>query len=205
MPNRKTVTPTRHITPSAAVQQTDKLVQDMEALRNWFRNRIMNAAPLIVYAPSTPSTQAAGVGNTVWNANLLAFEGVVDAHAGNIAATTDGSIHAASLLSGFVNGNSCVAACILYWSGTALGLCYAKGTPAVTGSQASPTIAQCQAAADAASALGAGVTLWIKIGETTLNRTGDATVTQTYDNTARPLLAVNEDTTFGDWSSIASF
>jgi hypothetical protein len=64
-----------------------------------------------------------------------------------------------------------------------------KGTPDTTGTQVAPTDAEIQ------TAVGAGND-WVKIAECTLNRTGDTTVTESQDNTGRPVLGVTVDTSF---------
>jgi len=179
-------------TPSAVAARSDKMAQDFEALRTWLRWRCEGC---LLSAPTTPSAQAAGVGNTTWNVNIDIGVTIINAVAVNQAEAVDQSIHAGSLLAGLISGASCVAAIVAYGAaGTKL---VVKGTPATTGAQVAPTDAVIQAAVDVAA--GVASTVWLKIGQTTLNRTGDATVTQSYDNTARPMAGVNEDLTLGYW------
>jgi len=96
-----------------------------------------------------------------------------------------------------VIGASAVAAIVAY--GTAGTILVVRGAAATTGSQVAPTNAAIQTAVDL---LTSGAP-WVKLGETTLNRTGNTTVTQTYDNTQRPSLAINQDAGFGDWSAVS--
>lgn len=138
-----------------------------------------------VSAPSTPSTQATGTGNTLWNVNLAQAVGQVKRSAGAvdvgvIAAAADTAIHTGSYLTGFASGTSCVAAVVMANNAGTITFVTVKGTPATTGTQVAPT--------DAQITTGVGHANWIKVAETTINRTADTTVTQTYDNTKRDFM-----------------
>lgn len=146
-----------------------------QALIDGFNDRLMTGG--LVKAPTTPSAQITGAGATTWNVNVDALVGVVDAVTKELAAQADVAIHSATQY--LTNGQSAIAAVVLKVAanGTA-SIVTAKGAAATTGAQVAPTDAAIQ------TAVGAGLS-WLKLGETTLNRTGDTTVTQTYDNTKR--------------------
>lgn len=131
----------------------------------------------LLKAPTTPSAQITGAGNTSWRVNVDEGLAVVDAAEKNTAAQVDTVIHSGSQL--LVNGQSAIAAVVMKVAadGTA-SIVTVKGAAATTGTQVAPTVATIQAA------VGAGLS-WMKLGETTLNRTADTTVTQTYDNSKR--------------------
>jgi hypothetical protein len=195
MSGRSVVSPTRNsVQPSAFQAATVKVAQELEALRYHMQNRLDGC---LVLAPTTPSAQAAGIGNTTWSVDIGDGIKIVNAVALNQVEQADLVVHAGSLLAGLTVGRSCIAAIVAYGvSGTLL---VVKGTPAVTGTQVAPTDAEIQTAVD----LLTPDAPWVKLGESTINRTLDTTVTQTYDNTVRPLLAVNQDAGFGDWSAIS--
>jgi hypothetical protein len=115
----------------------------------------------------------------------------VDGVLGDIAAAADFDIHSASFLTGLVNGASCIAAIVAKNVSGTVTVVAVKGTPATTGSQRAPTDAEIQAAVGASNP-------WVKIGECTLNRTGDTTVTETQDNSLRPMLGINVPYSLGD-------
>jgi len=192
MSSRSEKTPTRHITPSEVQHQLDKLLLDFEALRNHLKNQVLFGVQ--VGTPTTGSSQGAGVGNTDWNVNITAGMVVVDGVAAQLAAQVDYNVHTGSMYTNLHSGDSAIATILAQNSSGTVTMVVVKGTAAVTGSQVAPTDAEIQ------TALGAGVS-WVKIAEVLLNRTGDATVTQSEDNTKRPLPAVNEDSAFGDWSA----
>src|SRR3990172_3829963 len=68
-------------------------------------NGIMNG--LIVGTPSTPSSQAPGVGNTDWNVDITAGYSYIAAVGGAEVAQVDFNVHTGSLL--LANGQSCLA------------------------------------------------------------------------------------------------
>jgi hypothetical protein len=146
-----------------------------QALVDGFNDRLVAGG--LVKAPTTPSAQLTGTGNTSWRVNVDALVAVVDAKTKELVAQADAVIHSGSQL--LEDGESAIAALVLKVAadGTA-SLVAVAGAAATTGSQVAPTDAAIQ------TAVGAGLS-WLKLGETTLNRTGDTTVTQTYDNTKR--------------------
>ena len=167
--------------PSQLEQMAQAVFQNLKALREAHRNQILAGAGLA--APTTPSSQASGTGNTSWHINQTALTFLLGGTFKEKTAVNDVDVPTGSFLTGFTTGKSCVAALVMYLSSGTPTLAAVKGTPATTGSQRAPLDSDIQ------TQLGAGVA-WIKIGETTLNRTGDATVTQTYNNAARPLLGI---------------
>ena len=192
MSGRSEISPTRHLTPSELAEQIDKVIQDFESLRTHDQNRIIEGG--MISAGSTPSAQITGAGATSWRINVTQLVGVVDNVEITLAATTDTLIHGSTLL--LTNGQSAVAAVVLQNVAGTITMTTVKGSAATTGAQVAPTDTQIVAAVGAANS-------WVKIAETTLNRTGDTTVTQTYANEKRPRWT-KEDTASADWSSIAS-
>lgn len=191
---RSAVSPTRHLTPSEAAHQFDKIIQDFEVLRAHLQNHVegVHAA-----TPTTGSSQLTGTGNTTWNVNLSAGVVVVGGVALTLNVQADYSVHSGSYYTGFANGSSAIATIIAKNVAGTVSLAVVKGAAATTGSQVAPTDAECQTAAGAGNA-------WVKVVELTLNRTADTTVTESQDNTKRPIPAVTRDSLFGDWSAIAS-
>jgi hypothetical protein len=133
---------------------------------------------MMLDTPTTGSSQASGVGNTDWNVKIEKGIVVVDGVVEEFAEQDDFDIHSGSFLTGFSNGNSCIAAIIAKNVSGTVSCAAVTGTPDTTGSQVAPTDAEI------AAALGATDT-WTKIGECTLNRTADTTVTESDDNTKR--------------------
>jgi hypothetical protein len=176
--------------PSDIAHLSDILALYFEQLRTHFRNSVQRGGE--VTDPSTGSSQLTGTGNTTWNIDVTELMAVVDGVAVEIVAATDTAIHSGSYLTGFANGTSCIAAVVLKNVSGTITMDTVKGTPATTGSQVAPTDAEIQAAVGASNE-------WIKLAEVTLNRTGDTTVTETQDNTFRPMLAVNIDQNMGDF------
>jgi len=190
-------TPGREISPSQAAYVYSKLILDLQKVREWNQKHIEGC---MLDDPTTPSTQAAGIGNTAWRVNMGAGIKVVDGTPVSQALTADIVVHSGSLLAGFVLGNSAIASIVAYGAtGTILSVI---GTPALIGAAAAPTKAAIQTAVDVAAAV--ADTAWTAIGETRLDRTLDTTVVQTLDNTKRPLLSINQDSDMGDWSYYAA-
>lgn len=146
-----------------------------KALIDGFNDRLVTGG--LVAAPTTPSAQLTGAGATSWRVNVAALVGVVDAVTKELAAQADVIVHDTTQY--LTNGQSAIAAVVLKVAanGTA-SIVTAKGAAATTGSEVAPDDAAIQ------TAVGAGLP-WLKLGESTLNRTGDIAVTQTYDNTKR--------------------
>jgi hypothetical protein len=176
------VTMIKDYTPSDLHSYPQTLFRLLEELKVANENQVVWNG--LVGAPTTPSTQAAGVGNTVWNANVAAVIAAVSGAIGEIAATADVSIHAGSLLTGLTVGKACVAAIVIKLVTGTLSLVAVKGTPATLGAQVGPDDAAIQAAVG-----GAGVP-WISLGETTISRSADTVLDQTYSNIRRPVLGV---------------
>jgi hypothetical protein len=186
---RSAVAPTRHIQPSDAAHQYDKLIQELEILRTHQQNHIegIHAA-----TPTTGSSQLTGTGNTDWNVNLSAGVAVVGGVAKTFDVQADYDVHSGSYYTGFANGNAAIATIVAKNDSGTVALAVVKGTAAVSG-----TDAEIQAS------VGAGVS-WVKVCELTLERDGDTSVAESQDNTKRPIPAVSVDANFGDWSDFAS-
>lgn len=173
------LTPKRGQTsPNTLARALRDVADDLTQLRN-AGTTALRAGGIVVYPllgdPSTGSAQLTGTGNTTWNVNIAAYECIVGGVKKVFAAQADFSIHAASFLAGLVNGASCIAAIVAKNVSGTVTTVAVKGTPATTGAQVAPTDAQIQ------TALGATIP-WVKVGECTLNRTGDTAVTETQDN-----------------------
>jgi len=167
--------------PSDMMELSNLVFRLLEEIRVDNANRVVAGG--LAKDPTTPSSQATGTGNTAWLINLDAVVVVVDGVMKEFAAQTDVVIHSGSYLTGFASGKSCKAAVVAKLDGSTVTIETVKGTAATTGSEVGPTDAVIQAA------MGAGKS-WVKLAEDTLNRTGDLTVTQAHDNTARPVLGV---------------
>jgi len=127
--------------------------------------------------PTTGSTQASGVGNTDWNIDLAAGLYEVNSTVDAVAASADFDIHSASFLTGLANGSSCIAAIVVKDTAGTLSYDKVKGTPATTGTQVAPTTAEIDT--------GIGHQNWTKLGEVTINRDGDTSVTESYSMATR--------------------
>lgn len=146
-----------------------------QAIVDGFNDRLMTGG--LVKVATTVSTQAAGAAATAWRVNVDAVVAVVDGVTKELVNQVDVVIHSATQY--LVNGQSAIAAVVLKVAadGTA-SIVTVKGTAATTGTQVAPTDAAIQ------TAVGAGLP-WLKLGETTLSRTADTVVAQTWDNTKR--------------------
>jgi len=193
--HRSAQSPARHITPSGAAHQFDKIVQELEMVRSSQRNRVVTG--LLAAAPTSASTQGSGATATAWNINYSAGVVVVGGVALDVVAAADYSVHAATQYTGLTNGNSAIVALVAKNVSGTVTIVTVNGTAATTGSQVAPTDTEIQASVGAANS-------WVKIAELTINRTADTTVTQSQDNTKRPDLAVSVDTSFGDWSAVTA-
>jgi hypothetical protein len=172
------VTLTKDYQPSDMQSMGTLIAQLLEEYRVHEGNRVHEGG--LVGDPTTPSSQATGTGNTLWNINIGALIASVGNVPVEIAAAADTAIHSGSFLTGFTSGKSCVAAVVLKNVSGTITCVTVKGTPATTGSEVGPDDATIQ------TAVGANNN-WIKLAETTLNRTGDTTVTQSHNNAVRPL------------------
>ena len=126
---------------------------------------------LVAGDPTTPSTQAAGIGNTTWNVNVSAGYVFVNGVGKYHAAQVDLAVHAGSLL--IADGESVIATLYEKEDAGVVTQAILMGTPAATGAETAPT--------DGDIDTDAGVATWIRLAELTLNRTADTTVTQSAD------------------------
>jgi hypothetical protein len=119
---------------------------------------------------------------------------VVDGKQQHFGAQTDFLVWAVTTL---VQVNEeCVAAIVAKNVSGTVSLDKVTGT--VAGSAVGPTDSQIEAV------VGSG-NEWVRVGETKIRRTADTTLVQTYNSAARPLLGVNVDQAFGDWSFIETY
>lgn len=130
---------------------------------------------LVGIAPTTPSSQITGAGNTDWNVDITTGSCIVNSVEGTFAAQADFDMHSGSQL--LTNGQSVYAWIVAAESGGTVTQTKVVGTPATTGSQTIPT--------DADITTGVGHANWIKLTLCLLNRTGDTTVTQSQSNIYR--------------------
>lgn len=171
--------------PSDLMGLSGLIFRLLEEIRVSEANRVYSGG--IVVDPTTPSSQATGVGNTLWNINLgvagapvlAAVDGVMT----EIAPAADIAIHTGSYLTGFAVGKACKAAVVVKKDGASFSIVTVKGAVATAGAELGPTDSVITAA------VGAGKP-WIKLCEDRLERTADLVVAQTHDNTARPVLGV---------------
>jgi hypothetical protein len=174
--------------PSDLAQQTHNIARYFGELALHERNKVLAGG--IGADPTTPSSQLTGTGDTTWQCDHSAVEGIVDGVLGAAAAGVDLAIHSGSFLTGLVVGASCVAAIVLKNDTGVISVDVVVGTPATTGAQKAPTDAEIQ------TALGAGVE-WIRLFESTINRTADTTVTESQNNQVRPILGQTVGGDFG--------
>ena len=170
----------------------DQLCQDLEMLGQHMRNRV-DGGHLV--PPTTASTQASGAGgNTNWRVNIQTQVAIVNGVPQHVSEQIDYVIwFGANLLQ--IN-EECVATIVAKNVAGVVSLDVQTGT--VAASAVSPSDSAIQ------TKVGSG-NEWIRIGETKLRRTADTTVVQTYNNQARPLLGVNVDAAFGDWSFVDTY
>ena len=176
--------------PSDLAHQTKSVANYFQMIKTHEANKVLAGG--VVEDPTTPSAQLTGTGNTTWSADVSHLAARVGGTQIILAAAADFAIHSGSYLTGFANGSSCIAALVLKNVAGTITMVAVKGTPATTGSQVAPTDGEIQAAVGAGNA-------WVKVAECTLNRTADTTVTETQAD-ARPVLGVNVDTAFGDFT-----
>jgi hypothetical protein len=166
----------KNYVPEDVDHQVGQLFRLVEALRTHFMNRVEG---LIAGVPTTPSSQAAGVGNTTWQVNLSPGFVVVNGVAKDFDVQADYSIHSGSMYTDLHSGDSAIATVVAKNVAGTVSLHVVKGAAAVTGSQVAPSDAAIQAAVGAGNA-------WAKVSECTINRTGDDTCTQSQVNILRP-------------------
>ena len=144
------------------------------------KNRVVHG--FLAYAPTTASTQATGAaGASAYRVNISHGVALVDGLALETAVQADYALATAN--GELIEGTSKVFSLVIYRS---LGdnvprLVLYKGAAATTGAQVSQTDTEI------AAHFAAG-TVWYKIADITVNRTGDTTVTQTQNNLVGPLL-----------------
>lgn len=144
-------------------------------------------------APTSASTQLTGAGGvTEWRINIAALVVAVAGILADIAASADEVIHDTTNLLNAV-GQTCWAAVVAKNVAGTITVVTVKGTAAATASAVPPTDAVIQAA------VGAGNS-WVKLAECEITRSGDTAVTQTEDNTIRPVLGVSADTNFATFT-----
>lgn len=131
---------------------------------------------MICTAPTTGSTQAAGVGNTDWNIDITAGEVLIDGCHTQFAAQADYDVHSGSLL--VSAGQSVYARLVAKLVGTVVSLVVVVGTPAVHQSEVEPTDDEVQ------TAVGANV-LWADIALLHLRRGVGVALTQWQKNHER--------------------
>jgi len=137
------------------------------------------------------ATHVTSTGACAWRVNTAEGAVVVDGVYGSIAVAADYAVHATTAINGLAVGTSVVAAIVAKNVAGTISVDAVIGTPATTGSQVPPTDAVIQAE------LGADVS-WVRLTDATLNRTADTTLTQSQDNTVRPILGVNVPYALGD-------
>jgi hypothetical protein len=172
--------------PSDLQTQTHAVSNYFNMIKNHEANRVHAGG--LAGAPTTASTQATGAGGvTEWRVNVSEAVVAVGGVAADVAAAADFVIHDTTNL--LADGQSIIAALVAKNVSGTITVVAVKGTAATTGSQVAPNDGTIQ------TAVGAGND-WVKLAECTLNRTADTTVTQSEDNTKRPILGVNADSTF---------
>ena len=147
---------------------------------NLNRNRVVHGL-LVSAATTTASSQITGDGATDVNVDIAAGILMVDGQAKELAYQDSAALADATPL--MDAGESGVVAIVAFRSqgDGVVRLRNINGVAATTGAQvALPD-------ADIAALFG-NYTYWFKIADVTVNRTADTTLTETYDNTVRPLL-----------------
>jgi hypothetical protein len=177
--------------PSDLMAYCDWLFEQHQCVRIHEANKILTG--LLLGTPTTASTQATGDGATVWRINISAGIITVGGVMKEFAAAVDTVIHDTTELMN--SGKSCLAAILAKNVTGTITVVSVKGVVATTGAQLPPTDAIIQ------TAVGAGNS-YVVLGTSLLNRTADTVVTQSQDNTGRPALGINIDTTFGNAASL---
>lgn len=156
------------------------------AFDHFFKTRIVYG--MVPATPTNASTQATGTGASDFNVDFKAVSTgspagliLVDGKALQVAAQADFDV-AASAAQQMASGQSRIYTIIAFLNkyDQAVTLKSCAGAAATTGSQIALTDAEIDA-------LLAPETVWMRICNVTVNRTGDTTVTQSYDTTVREL------------------
>jgi hypothetical protein len=190
-------TPERHFSFKYK-DKMDQLAQDHERARQHFRNHVMERGfPL---APTTASTQGGTeldpTGPTTWRIDVEKMLVVVDGVLKYLPYATDWVLHSGSQL--VAVGQSCVAACVAKNVSGTVSFVTVKGTPASIGAAVGPSDSVIDAAVGSSNE-------WVKIAETRVDRTAWDTLVQYHNPAARPMLAVNVDTAYGDFTFLDSY
>jgi len=188
-------TPERHFSEKYK-DQMDQLAQDHERARQHFRNHVMEGGFPI--DPTTTSQQFDdGLGGELrWRINIEKVIVVVDGVLKHFPLQVDWVVHTGSKLNEI--GQRTVAALVARNISGTVSLMTVKGTPATIGSAVGPSDSVID------SAVGVG-NEWIKVAETWADRPSNTVVTQTHNPAARPMLAANVDTGYGDWEFIKDY
>jgi hypothetical protein len=177
--------------PSDLAQQTHAIANYFNQIKTHEANRCHSGGRS--GAPTTASTQLTGAaGVTEWRINIEALVVAVAGILADIAASADEVIHDTTNLLNAV-GQTCWAAVVAKNVAGTVTVVTVKGTAAATASAVPPTDGVIQAA------VGAGNS-WVKLAECEITRSGDTAVTQTQDNTIRPVLGVTVDDTFASFT-----
>jgi hypothetical protein len=163
----------------------NSLINKLKMIAAHEKNRVLTG--MICTDPTSASTQGAGVGNTDWNVDLEGGIVVVNGVVKEFADAADYDVHSGSMYTDLHAGDSAIAVLVAKNVAGTVTLEVVKGTPAVTPGQVAPNDAAITAQ------IGAGNT-WIRIADLNIDRTADAVVAQTQNNTTRPVLGVNNDT-----------
>jgi hypothetical protein len=154
---------------------SDRLYDVLKAIVGGLQNRVISG--LSIAAPTTPSTQATGAsGALAWRVNIAALIALVAGIGKSIAAQADFVVYSGASV--VTNGQSVIASLVLKDDGTTIAV---RGAAATTGSQVAPTQDEIQAAVGFYDAAKTKPKEWVLLGNTTLNRTADTTVTQAHD------------------------
>jgi hypothetical protein len=193
MTARSVITPTRNFYKPHP-DPMDQLVQDLEMLGQHSRNHVEGG---FVEAPTTPSSQGTGtLGFTDLRVDVGAGLAIVTAGALSFDAQVDFSVGSGSGL--LYVGYALITVIVAKSVGGSVSLQAVRGSAAVSGTQETPSDADIQTTVGAGSA-------WIRLGDTTCTRVSDVVIAQTYDNSVRPLLGVNIDSAFGDYTFIETY
>lgn len=179
------------VDPSDLAHQTKPVSDYFNMIKTHESNRVHEGGRS--GAPTSASTQLTGAGGvTEWRINIAALLVAVAGVLADIAASADEVIHDTTNLLNAV-GQTCWAAVVAKNVAGTITVVTVKGTAAATASAVPPTDAVIQAAVGAGNA-------WIKLAEVEITRSGDTAVTQTEDNSLRPILGVTVDTSFATFT-----
>jgi len=174
--------------PADFQTQTHSLANYFAQLATHSANSVHGGSGATV--PTSASTQTAGgAGLTEWRIDVEQLVVCVGGKAATLAAQSDLLLYSGNSLLDAV-GKSAKASLIAVNAAGVISLAFAVGAGALTGSEKSVGATALQAAAGAGND-------WIQVAECTINRTLDTVVTQTQDNSQRPILGVTVDKSFG--------